>query len=264
VTNDKRLAHLLERTQERTEAGAFRLFDGDGYIRVNADGFRAVCVSRERPLCEFGSRSVTSLATAVQSIKGPPRPPSKSAQSKRERCLQAHMIREALRNGGDLLPMLPGLPFDRLLFALDEVPLNMDEASSATKTIRCDLLAVGIRGRRSEPVIIELKWGRALTRLVEQLQGYARMITTYRREFGQLLGEAIEKPRFVKADRIHGVIVWPPPPAPRQGAKKPVFASKTADHLRKHRISAIQFEDSSGYEFKPEVISQEPAWVAET
>lgn len=146
MTNQDLLDALLRHATERCQRGAFKLHPNDGYLRVNAAGYRPVSVHPSSPLCQFSSKGTPDLDEALAQFQGSAREiRSMETHPRIERQLQAHLIREALKNDGDLLATLgPGLPFDRLLFALDEVPLD-DGA------IRCDLLAVGIRGDLAAP-----------------------------------------------------------------------------------------------------------------
>lgn len=258
MKNPERLERLTKFVRARTAAGALRLHPRDAYVRASAGGLRAVCVSPDAPLCEFRKSTVKTVGKALEHVVEATGPlVSETAKSKRERSLQAHLIREALLHGGDLRPVLgSGVPFDRLLFALDEVPLH--KGSSTAPLVRCDLLAVGITGSSLEPVLIELKWGRTLKRLCEQLDDYADLVEKYRAEFETLLGEAIGRSGAVSASRLHQMIVWPKPdslgkPGSAQGA------ASTRKQLADAGITAIQFDDSNGYVFEPEWTSAKPA-----
>jgi hypothetical protein len=55
------------------------------------------------------------------------------------------------------------------------------------KTV-CDVLALRRDGGRSSPVLLELKDERQLTRLVEQVEGYAALVDAHAELFAQLFG----------------------------------------------------------------------------
>jgi hypothetical protein len=271
VDNDQRLKNLIRYARERFEKGAaLRLLEGETYVRASASGFRVVSVSSDAPLCDAGARPVKDIQVAKRLAKNSqsadrPRLVSSTAKAKRERCLQAYLLREALKEGrgGDLSPVLGGcLPFERLIFALDEVPLH--DGSAKNGLIRCDLLAVAQKDSRLEPVVIELKWGRTLARLEAQLNGYSGLLARYGTEFSELLGAATGLQGTIWTDRVHHVIVWPGPKT-RDARGTPRVAESTADALRRAHISAIQFDDAGGkYEFVAEAISAEPAWPRNT
>jgi hypothetical protein len=135
-----------------------------------------------------------------------------------EKELQSYLIREAHKNARHLEPInaaarVGGQKLD-LVFVTDEIPLPGDQ-----KNIVCDILAL----RRDEagrqiPVVVELKSERALTRLLEQVGGYARLVDLHADLFAQLyaamLGESV-----TFGGACEKVIVWPTPsgggPEPR-------------------------------------------------
>lgn len=255
MDNDVALARLAKFATTRLENAAFKLHQNDGYVRVSAGGFRAVCVSDAAPLCEFGASTVARINTALDHLASAV-PPSATAQAKLERRLQAHIIRAALSSGLDLLPVLgPGLPFEKLLFALDEVPLNLGESHEAGG-IRCDLLAVGISSGRSEPVVIELKWGRQLTQLRHQLDGFSALVTAHRRAFEKLLGAAVGNFGNISASRVHQIIVWP-----RSADAGSAGSARARAELRSASVSAVGFQPTAtGFTFEVEVAAQRAAW----
>lgn len=253
MSNDAALERLAQFASTRFERTAFTLHQNDGYVRVNADGFRAVCVSDDAPLCKFGSGTVARFDTVLRQFNAAV-PPSDKAQAKPERRLQAHIMRTALSNHLDLLSVLPGLPFDRLLFALDEVPLKM--GATPTREVRCDLLAVGARGGRYEPVVIELKWERQLAQLCRQLQAFSRLISAHQPAFEKVLGAAVGRPGEVSAARVHHVIVWPKSEDPSSAG-----TVRTRSELAAANISAVAFERvGAGFTFSLEVPAVSAAW----
>ena len=182
-----------------------------GYIRVSGKGFRPVSVDREFPLCRFTTGPVRRFETARDhALSCRPFPlADQKGMSRGERCMQAHLIREASKVGGDLRGILGELPFDPFTFAFDEVRLYRNGDSSGP-TIRCDVLAIGGVDGRFEPVVIELKYARSdelMNELVQQLDEFGQMIHAHQ----PLFEDALEKAtgRTVDAGRVHRVIVWP-------------------------------------------------------
>lgn len=111
-----------------------------------------------------------------------------------EKALQSFLIREAYTNRRQMASLnLASEATDdpvELLFITDEISLPVEGG----KTV-CDILALRRGGGRSTPVLIELKDSRQLTRLVEQVEGYAKLIDEhgdlFAELFGALLGEVI-------------------------------------------------------------------------
>jgi hypothetical protein len=112
-----------------------------------------------------------------------------------EKALQSFLIRESYRNGRRLQPINVAStptndPVD-LTFITDEIPLPVEGGK-----IVCDVLALRRDGGRATPVLLELKEDRMLTRLVEQVVGYAALVDQhadlFADLFGALLGETIK------------------------------------------------------------------------
>lgn len=252
------LSELTRLGEERSSRGHFKLHENDGYVRVCAGGFRAVCVSDDAPLCGFGPTTVPNITWVVNEFKQA-RPPSPTAMDKPERRLQAYIIREALSSGCDLVPVLGrGLPFEKLLFALDEVRLDSPDGD----VIRCDLLAVGMTDDRCEPVVIELKWGRQLAQLERQLRRFTERIIEFHEPFEKLLGAALGLAGEVSARRVHHVIVWPEPVSVDDPRDSFVAArERTRRQLETANISAFTYRklDGRGYAFEVEATAPRPA-----
>jgi ADP-ribosyl-[dinitrogen reductase] hydrolase len=111
-----------------------------------------------------------------------------------EKALQSFLISEAQTNGRRLasLNRASAATDDpvELVFITDEISLPVEGG----KTV-CDLLALRRDGGRCTPVVIELKDSRQLTRLVEQVEGYAALLDVHADLFAELfaalLGEDI-------------------------------------------------------------------------
>lgn len=58
----------------------------------------------------------------------------------------------------------------------------------------CDSLALRRDHERSMPVLLELKDDRQLTRLVEQVDGYSKLVDEHAGLFGELYGALLGEP----------------------------------------------------------------------
>jgi hypothetical protein len=210
LTNEQILDAMIGFAKERRERGELRLIGDAGYIRVSGGGFRAVSVSEDAPLSRFAAAPTRNLEKAVAQTKAAPHRVDPEL-SKDERCVQAHIIRNALERRGDLLSVFgPELPFEELRFAFDEVRLYSGEDGASGGLVRCDLLAVGKSYGRFEPVLIELKYARGETRLLEQFANFERIVAgeKCRTQFAATLAAATGVDR-VTLGQFHRVIVWP-------------------------------------------------------
>jgi hypothetical protein len=124
-----------------------------------------------------------------------------------EKALQSCLIREAYANGRRLSSINAASQHTdgpvELVFVTDELALPLDQGK-----IVCDLLALRRDGGRSTPVLLELKDDRLLTRLVGQVEGYAKLIDLHADQFAELYGALLGEP--VKFDGpTEKWIVWP-------------------------------------------------------
>lgn len=206
MTNDQKLKNLKTYAEARRNFADLASFAKDGgYVRLGGSGYRAVSVVPTAPLMRFeGARVTKNLDAAVQQCRAlKPAPMQGGAdKSKRERMLQAHLIRSAFMAKLDLCSVLKGLPYERLLFAVDELSLEHDGG-----TLRCDLIAVGVTPGGAIPVLIELKYERQLGKLLKQLKDYARVVFKHRELFSALLCAATGEK--VAVDRVQRLLVWP-------------------------------------------------------
>lgn len=210
-TNDDVLAVMCAAAEaRRTRLNHQRMRELNAYIRVNGQGFRAVSVAPDSPLSGFSRGSRSSLDAAVEDTENKFKTFDADLH-KDERSLQAHIIRKALEQGGDLLHVLgEGLPFSKLVFAFDEVSLNESEKKNTREMVRCDLLAVAQTKEGYEPAIIELKYkldGTQVNVLDNQLGAFARQLFRYAGAFERLFKAATGHDVIIK--RVHRVIVWP-------------------------------------------------------
>lgn len=110
-----------------------------------------------------------------------------------EKALQSFLIREAYMNGRRMASLnaasvATDAPVD-LWFITDELALPVDDGK-----IVCDLLALRRDGGRLTPVILELKDDRQLTRLVQQVDSYSRLMDEHAELFAELYGTILDEP----------------------------------------------------------------------
>ena len=124
-----------------------------------------------------------------------------------EKALQSFLIREAQQHDGRLVPINDACKITsdpvELVFVTDEIALPVEDGK-----IVCDLLALRRNGGRSTPVLLELKTDRQRTRLVEQVEGYARLIDEHADLFGELFGALLGQTVTFDAP-AEKWIVWP-------------------------------------------------------
>ncbi len=124
-----------------------------------------------------------------------------------EKKLQSWLIRDAYTHGRrlDAINTASARTNDpvELVFITDEISLPTD-----TGKIVCDILALRVDHMRSTPVLMELKDSRMLTRLVEQVEGYAGLVDEHADLFADLFGALLG--HNVKFDGpTEKWIVWP-------------------------------------------------------
>lgn len=90
------------------------------------------------------------------------------------------------------------------------VRLYSGEDGASGTLVRCDLVAVGRSGGRFEPVLIELKYARGETRLLEQFANFERIVAgeRCRDQFAAMLAAATDRAP-VTLGQFHRLIVWP-------------------------------------------------------
>jgi hypothetical protein len=122
-----------------------------------------------------------------------------------------------------------------LVFVTDEISLPVEGGK-----IVCDILALRKDGGRSTPVLLELKDDRLLTRLIEQVEGYARLIDDHADLFEELFGALLgEKVKFDAPTEKW--IVWP-------SAGENVDPRE--DELTDRRIRVVGYTEDGGCKFR--------------
>lgn len=126
-----------------------------------------------------------------------------------EKVLQSFIISRAYRDGRRLgvlqTPSSRGGLFADVLFVTDELAVLTEAGKSV-----CDLLALRYQAGRMNPALIELKSERHMSRLVEQLDSYAKLVERFRTEFERIYSAVLGKPvRFTGPPERW--LVWPGP-----------------------------------------------------
>lgn len=124
-----------------------------------------------------------------------------------EKALQSWLIRDAQTHEGRLHAINEASratedPVE-LLFVADEISLPVEGSK-----IVCDVLGLRVDAGRSTPVLLELKDSRQLTRLVEQVYGYAAQMNGHADLFAKLYSVLLGREVVVNAS-AEKWIVWP-------------------------------------------------------
>ena len=190
----KRLVQMNKMAIELRKINVARFAKDDRYIRIGGESFRAVSLRDGHPLCGCVEHGAKQLATIDQHFQREPRFLDPDVlEEKKERKLQCWIIKESLVHNRDMRILLKPQedPFDKLLFALDEVSLGNNNHQIKdipglhsitlrnTKAVRCDLLAVGKKDDKTFPVIIELKSSRNMEELIEQVGDFAELMCRF-------------------------------------------------------------------------------------
>jgi hypothetical protein len=121
-----------------------------------------------------------------------------------EKALQSFLIRDAQTHGRKMAAINAACADGtELVFVTDEIALPVDGGKMV-----CDILALRRDGGRCVPVLLELKDDRMLTRLVEQVRGYAALIDAHSDLFAELYGALLGE-RVVFDAPTEKWIVWP-------------------------------------------------------
>lgn len=218
---NNRLMTMAKLAKDLADSGWSRCeqAENDRYIRINGDGYQAVSLKDETALCGYGKKTKKlekvqnnfhlNLVCNVEAIK-----------KKRERRLQAYLIKQALSNDGSLIPAIPCLviAFSELIFVTDEISFGDKNTDGAT---RIDILAIGkLKGTASDsadyvPVCIELKHVRSLEidgqlkRAVNSVCGEGVNKTDRRHHIGTLINVFVGSNLQIDFDEVRKIIVWP-------------------------------------------------------
>ena len=178
------------------------------HFRPSSSGVTMVGLLPDRP--QRGKSKITNLKSLTDGFEAMFDAHCRNVAQGRatgEKVLQSYLIGEAQTNGHRLVSLNKASATTdepvELWFVTDEIALPVEGGKMV-----CDILALRRDSERCVPVLIELKDSRQLTRLVEQVGGYAELIDLhadlFAQLFGALLGEVI---------RLDGPaekwIVWP-------------------------------------------------------
>jgi hypothetical protein len=228
----------------RTTLGS--LLDAHGervHFRPTSNGVTMVGLLHDRPQRGLGGiKDLDRLVTDFEALFHEHCEAIPQGRGTDEKQLQSFLIRQAYRHARHLEPIetaacAAGQPLD-LVFITDEIPLPGDDGK-----IVCDLLAL----RRDEagrqiPVVVELKSERALTRLLEQVEGYARLVDLHADLFARLFAALLGEPVTFDGP-CEKMIVWPSLPG---AAPEPRSAELAA-----RGVVAVGYEqDGELFEFR--------------
>jgi hypothetical protein len=182
------------------------------HFRPSSKGIAMVGLLAERPQRGCRLETLVEFATTFEDLFAKHCRDVAHGRVTGEKALQSFLTREAYKHARHLEPInvasrITDEPVD-LVFVTDEIALPIIDG----KTV-CDVLALRRDGGRSTPVLLELKDQRQLTRLVEQVEGYAALVDLHANLFAELFAALLGEPvRFdAPAEKW---IVWPAPPRP--------------------------------------------------
>jgi hypothetical protein len=253
-----RLQLMINMVSERNRLIDLTLLaSNDQYVRVCGEKYMGVSLNDKSPILGIGKNS-NKLDTVVKYLldKKPNLLSDKDWASKEERRVQAYLIKKALINGNNLNECL-GLDnfFDELYFCLDEVSIGDNNHKhpdpSKPQIVRCDLLCVGLIGGKYYPVLIELKYKRQLTRLIEQLENFIVDIQDIENPevaklFSKLMVEASGIGDIELEQEFKKVIVWPRSKSPQKSTK---LALQRNDIIEVNYDASHEYSDISKWNF---------------
>jgi hypothetical protein len=156
--------------------------------------------SRIRNLQELAANFEAEFATSCRDIDQGRATPEKALQSFLIRTAQCHERRMLPLNDASRATRTPV----ELHFVTDEIALP----DGSGGRVVCDLLALRVDGNRMVPVAIELKSGREMARLVEQVGAYAASVDEHAEPFAGLFA-ALLGTNVVFSGACERWIVWP-------------------------------------------------------
>jgi hypothetical protein len=192
------LGKTIEQAKE-LRASLQPLLDANGHrvhFRPSSTAVAMVGLLAKWP--QRGKSGITNLDAFAQNFEAEFAAHCSGGEERRptpEKKLQSFLIREAYTNQRRMLPISNASgatndPVD-LRFVTDEIALPVESG----KRMVCDVLALRRDGGRCTPVVMELKSSRLMTRLAQQVNGYAQLVDTHAHLFAQLfaalLGEDV-------------------------------------------------------------------------
>lgn len=230
----RRLRSIVEWAQKlrATLQPVLEAHGGRVHFRPSSTGIAMIGLLPDRP--QRGKSGLTNLARVVTDFEDMFAAHCRDVPQGRvtgEKALQSFLVSEAQVHDRRLVSInaasaATGDPIE-LVFVTDEIALPVDDGK-----LVCDILALRRDGGRSMPVLLELKDSRMLTRLVEQVDGYAKLIDQHSDLFAELFAVLLGEPVTFDGP-AEKWIVWPaagPGPDPRE------------DGLRANGIRAVGYE----------------------
>lgn len=161
------------------------------HFRPSSSGIAMVGLLPDRP--QRGKGSITNLKSLAANFEALFDQHCRSVDHGRvtgEKALQSFLVVDAQTNRRRLASLNAAStqtddPVE-LYFVTDEIALLVESAKTVS-----DILALRRDRGRSTPVVIELKDSRQLTRLVEQVDGYARLVDEHADLFAELFGAVL-------------------------------------------------------------------------
>ena len=193
---DERLRSTIDWARKvRASLGPLQRIHGDRvHFRPASTGVTMVGLLPDRP--QRGVSTITSLESVAANFEKRFEVHCQNIEHRRltgEKALQSFLIREAKVNERRMVSLnsasaTTGEPVN-LWFVTDELALPIDGGK-----IVCDLLALRRDGGHLTPVLLDLKDDRQLTRLVQQVDSYSRLMDEHARLFGELHGTIVGEP----------------------------------------------------------------------
>jgi hypothetical protein len=211
--SEKRVEHLRKATEwaEKVRVDlcdVMREHQGRVHFRPASQGVAMVGLLPERPQRgRSGIRDLKRLAREFDARFRRDCIDIDHGRSTPEKRLQSWLLADAFRNGREMKPLTGGWgdTAEKLLFVTDELLLLDDEGRRNI----CDLLAFRTTdGETGVPVVIELKTARQMTRLIEQVAGYAALVEEHAEGFERLYSAVLGREVWLTGPPEQWV-VWP-------------------------------------------------------
>jgi hypothetical protein len=180
------------------------------HFRPSSTGVSMIGLSHTRPQRgKSGFTNIERLASDFETLFEEHCVDIDQGRETGEKALQSFLIRDAYTHGRVMhainVASLETTAPAELTFVTDEISLPLEGGK-----IVCDLLALRREGPRAIPALLELKDSRMLSRLVEQVESYAKLIDTHADLFARLYSELLgTKVQFDAPTEKW--IVWPGP-----------------------------------------------------
>lgn len=190
---EKRLRGTIDWARKlRATLGLLQRSHGDRvHFRPASTGISMVGLLPDRP--QRGKSGLTNLQSVAANFEKLFHAHCRNVEQGRitgEKVLQSFLIREAYMSERRMISLNAASvctsdPVE-LWFITDELALPGDDGK-----VVCDLLALRRDEGRLTPVLLELKDDRQLTRLVQQVDSYSRLMDKHAELFGELYGAII-------------------------------------------------------------------------